>query len=89
MTKSSDGSNERRQPRQFGLSIVKSCEPTRFDVFPSAVRTIIGSTQQRSTASSTAWRAALSFAVHHCIEVTPAKNTATGANRHPGRRRHA
>src|SRR5277367_5004168 len=47
-------------PDQFGLFVVKSASRHVSTVFPSAIRTIIGSTQQRSTASSTACRAALS-----------------------------
>ena len=39
---------------QFGLFVVKSASRHISTVFPSAIRTIIGSTQQRSTASSTA-----------------------------------
>jgi hypothetical protein len=41
-------------PDQFGLFVVKSASRHVSTVFPSAIRTIIGSTQQRSTASSTA-----------------------------------
>jgi hypothetical protein len=64
---------------QFGLFVVKSASRHVSTVFPSAIRTIIGSTQQRSTASSTACRAALSFALHHCVVAPPPTKTATAA----------
>ena len=62
-------------PGQFGLFVVKSASRHISTVFPSAVRTILGSTQQRSTASSTACRAALSFALHHLIVAPPPMKT--------------
>ena len=61
------------RPVNSACSLVKSASRQASTLLPSAIRTIIGSTQQRSTASSTAWRAALSFALHHCIEAHPGK----------------
>src|SRR6202453_3037229 len=74
---------------QFGLFVVKPTSRHISTVFPSAVRTIVGSIQQRSTASSTACRAALSFALQHCIVAPPAMNNATAATATQAASRHA